>query len=333
MDSTGDINDGRMRLTIVGGFLGAGKSTWLRHQLFVETYSDPIVVVNELADNAVDDTLLHRSKSLHVLSGGCACCDQKIQMIDLLHQICNERTSSDLSTLDCQTNLIFEMSGVANPANVMSAIQDDPVLVRHILLDEIIVVVDALNGLEQLDTELLSRQQVEAADRLLITKTSQCEPQHLSELIGTLERLNPGVQIASVSYGEMIDMPSLPSVLPRELQQISSEKQIPLKSVQLKITADKTSDVEWANFTVWLSAILHKHGDVMVRVKGVVRTPAGRLLLQSVRKIMQSPEVLPVISTEKHKLDASKDNTIVMIGRGLEQEKIEKSMRAFLHCG
>ncbi len=113
MDRVDNKIDGRIRLTIVGGFLGAGKSTWLRHQLFVDSYTNPEIIVNELADNAVDDTLLHRAKTLHVLSGGCACCDQKKQMIDLLHQICNERTNPSNSSQGCQSDLIFEMSGIA----------------------------------------------------------------------------------------------------------------------------------------------------------------------------------------------------------------------------
>ena len=52
-------------------------------------------------------------------------------------------------------------------------------------------------------------------------------------------------------------------------------------------------DIDWTAFSVWLSALLHARGDDILRVKGVVRTPAGRLLLQSVRKIVQSPEILP----------------------------------------
>ena len=62
-----------------------------------------------------------------------------------------------------------------------------------------------------------------------------------------------------------------------------------------RLTIDET--IDWTAFSVWLSALLHARGDDVLRVKGVVRTPAGRLLLQSVRKIVQSPEILPEQAT------------------------------------
>ena len=70
--------------------------------------------------------------------------------------------------------------------------------------------------------------------------------------------------------------------------------------------------------------MLHAHGHRLVRVKGVVRTPAGRLLLQSVRKVMQAPERLPAAEDG---VERPSDNTIVLIGRGLDRERIETSLR------
>ena len=57
---TSDPREGRMRLTILGGFLGAGKSTWLRHHLHHGELRDAMVVVNEAADAPVDGALLAR---------------------------------------------------------------------------------------------------------------------------------------------------------------------------------------------------------------------------------------------------------------------------------
>lgn len=59
-----------------------------------------------------------------------------------------------------------------------------------------------------------------------------------------------------------------------------------------------------------------------MRVKGVVRTPAGRLLLQSVRKVVQAPEVLPP-------QEEREDDTIVVIGRGYRGEDLERSLARF----
>jgi G3E family GTPase len=88
-------------------------------------------------------------------------------------------------------------------------------------------------------------------------------------------------------------------------------------------------DVDWTAFTVWLSALLHARGDDVVRVKGVVRTPAGRLLLQTVRKVVQSPEILPE-QAEEH---GREDDTIVVIGRGYTAEELKCSLRKFARSG
>ena len=77
-----DSADNRMRLTVLGGFLGSGKTTWLRHQLHHGLLADAFVVVNEAAETSVDDALLSRSAELAVVAGGCACCDARDELGD-----------------------------------------------------------------------------------------------------------------------------------------------------------------------------------------------------------------------------------------------------------
>src|SRR3977135_24988 len=74
-----------------------------------------------------------------------------------------------------------------------------------------------------------------------------------------------------------------------------------------KATAvDIDETIDWAAFSVWLSALLYARGDDIMRVKGDVQTPADRLLLQSVRHAGQSPEILPDGGDEVN----GKDNSI-----------------------
>jgi hypothetical protein len=80
--------------------------------------------------------------------------------------------------------------------------------------------------------------------------------------------------------------------------------------------------IDWTAFSVWLSALLHARGDDVLRVKGIARTPAGRILLQSVRKTVQSPEILP-------EQDERMDNVMVVIGRGYRAEDLRRSLRYF----
>ncbi|MBC6405094.1 MAG: GTP-binding protein [Rhodospirillales bacterium] len=318
MDS---VEENRLSLTILGGFLGAGKSTWLRHQLFVGAYDAPHVLVNEVAAHAVDDTLLAGARALDVVAGGCVCCDQQAEMKALLHRICNDRSRKQEAPQTQQ--LVFEMSGVADPGRVVAAIQNDPILARHIVLKEIIVLVDALHGLDQLRDEGLARAQIEAADRIVVTKTDSCEPSALAKTVATLRQINPALEVRASAFGVEGPLPALPNATPAELPSLEGTEE-PIISLSLNLAElSKGGDV-WVAFSIWLSAMLHAHGDHLVRVKGVVQTPGGRLLLQSVRKIMQAPERIPA----DYGRDARKsDGTVVLIGRGLDTDRIKTSLR------
>jgi cation diffusion facilitator CzcD-associated flavoprotein CzcO len=57
----------------------------------------------------------------------------------------------------------------------------------------------------------------------------------------------------------------------------------------------------------------------------VVRTPAGRLLLQSVRKVVQQPEIMPEEGPEA----TDDDNSVVVIGRGYSAEDLRRSLAYF----
>lgn len=319
------LEQNRLRLTVLGGFLGAGKSTWLRHQLFAKTYDRPHVIVNEMASHAVDDTLLAGAEPLDVLAGGCVCCDQKEQMITLLHRICNDRSRQQ--DKDVTRDLVFEMSGIADPGRIVDAIQNDPILSRHIVLKEIIVVVDALHGIDQLRTEAISRRQIETADQILIAKIDGCEPQALGLLLATLRQINPTPEFHSCAFGVKEPLPDLSPAEPVILPSLNNNDEAPLSSYPLNLDDYGPDGDNWVGFSVWLSAMLHAHGNSMVRVKGVVRTPRGRLLLQSVRKVMQAPETLPHLSDGDER---QSDNTIVLIGRDLDPVNIEKSLQHFV---
>ena len=67
---TDSAPDGRMRLTVLSGYLGSGKTTWLRHHLHVGTFGRVHVVVNEAAEMPVDDALLGAASAVTTLAGG-----------------------------------------------------------------------------------------------------------------------------------------------------------------------------------------------------------------------------------------------------------------------
>lgn len=314
-----DASEGRMRLTVLGGFLGSGKTTWLRHQLHHGLLADAFVVVNEAAETPVDDALLSQSAELAVVAGGCACCEARDELISLLRSLCDRRVRSGDGRPD---RIVIETSGLADPGPIVSAIRSDPMLAYHIVISEIVVAVDAVYGLEQLRKEPLSRRQMELADRLVVTKVDEANEDELARLLATLTAINPGAAISGAVKGEEVPLPDHAAAAPEILEEIG-EDGAPIRALKLDIG----EDIDWTAFSVWLSALIHARGDDILRVKGVVRTPAGRLLLQSVRRIVQSPEILPdSISGDRPLCD---DNSVVFIGRGFGVDQLNRSLRHF----
>lgn len=312
--------DGRMRLTLVGGFLGSGKTTWLRHQLYAGRFRDAVVIVNEAAGTPVDDALLAGAAELVVLAGGCACCEARADLIGALRALCDQR-SKVASTAARLEEIVLETSGLADPGPIVEAIRTDPVLVYHIVVGEIIVLVDGINGLVHLRNEPLGRRQVETADRLVVTKIDAADEAELKRLLATLRAVNPGATITGAVLGSEAPLPAFDGVAPEPVAAADGEPGAPIFPTPLRLDAS----VDWTAFTVWLSALLHARGDDVLRVKGVVRTPAGRLLLQSVRKAVQSPEILPPQEDDPDR----EDNTIVVIGRGYRGEDLRRSLAYF----
>lgn len=310
-------DDGRLRLTILGGYLGAGKTTWLRHQLYKGAFGAAHILVNEAAETPVDDSLLaSQAAGLTMLAGGCACCTGKDALVAALRALCDAR-SRERAEERKTDQIILETSGLADPAAILDAIRADTVLVHHIRVTGIIVLVDALHAAEQLRTEHLGRAQIEAADRIILTKVDAVPVTTLATVIATVRHLNPAARIEAAVKGEPFALPDLPAASPYDLPQIVGGAG-PIQPTKIDIPAN----VDWATFSVWLSALLHARGDDLVRVKGVFETPAGPLLLQTVRKSVQPPELLPAEA-------ARHQNQIVFIGRGYKGSDLRRSLDYF----
>jgi len=312
--------ENRLRLTILGGFLGSGKTTWLRHQLHENAYGRVHVIVNEAAEAPVDDALLRGADDISLLAGACVCCEGQDNLRRTLRGLCDRR-SAIADPAQRLENIVLETSGLADPAAILALIQGDQILIRQIVVVEVVVIVDALNALEQLRHEALSRAQIEAADRLILTKTDTAAPDQLGQLRATLAALAPGAAQSAAMFGSAVDLPARDvNTAPAALPALDNQGDTPIHASRL----DLGDAPDWTAFTVWLSALLHARGDQIVRVKGVVRTPAGRLLLQTVRHAVQSPEILP-----EQPGDARSDNEIAVIGRGFTQDQLVTSLARF----
>ena len=272
------MSDNRLPLTVLGGFLGAGKTTWLRHQIRHGLRAH--VLVNEAAGVAVDDAMLSDAAGLTVLPGGCACCGGRGALIAALRTLADRRSQGQ-----GVADLMLETSGLADPAAILAAVAQDPVLVHHVRISGTIVLIDAQNFAAGGAMVPLAVQQMRAADRLILTKTDAVSADAAADLVATLRHLNPMARIEAAVAGQPVPLPVQSGVA----LAVPTGDARPLHAMVLPIPVD----ADWAALSLWLAGLLHGHGDALCRIKGVIRSPAGRLLVQTVRHQVQQPEVLP----------------------------------------
>ena len=214
-------SEGRIRFTVLGGYLGSGKTTWLRHQLHEGHFRNAHVIVNEAAETPVDDALLGQSARLTVLAGGCVCCTAKADLLALLRRLCDERSGIGAGEGPRLEQIVLETSGLADPGPIVEAIRSDPQLVYHFVVSEVVVVVDALHCLSQLRSEPLGRRQIEIADRLIVTKVDIAEQKTLCRLLATLRTINPTAALAGAVQGVAAELPDFVGTPPESLPDLS----------------------------------------------------------------------------------------------------------------
>ncbi|HEV3103990.1 MAG TPA: GTP-binding protein [Candidatus Dormibacteraeota bacterium] len=314
----------RLELILLTGFLGSGKTTLLRRGLSEEGGTGVAVVVNEFADIGLDQELAAGSCGACVLvSGGCACCDRREELLAALRRLLDD---SERGVLTGLRSVVIETSGLADPAPIAIAIATDPVLRHHFELKAIVAVVDAIAGVEQVETHPEAKRQVEIADRVVISKTDLAPAGLVGELEGVLSELNPAaiIERAPIGGGSLFGFstytPRRPSRAnaPRSLQH-----QHTTAVACLSLTFD--SPLDWVAFGVWLSMLLHAHATEMLRVKGIIEASGlGAVAINSVQQVIYPPEhVGDHVRAEQARL--------VFIARGLEPQSIARSLWAFQH--
>lgn len=167
----------RLPLTILSGYLGAGKTTLIKKLLSADHGLRIRVLVNDFGEINLDAASIKaQSENVIALTNGCVCCSMEGDLFAALNEALDSDPRPD--------HIIVEASGIADPAAIASA----ALIEKEIGYAGIITLVDALNVSDLLADEKTAApiaQQIRAADLALITKTQEHDPkitQHLSAL-------------------------------------------------------------------------------------------------------------------------------------------------------
>ncbi len=312
---------------IVGGFLGSGKTSLLRHVLTGSR--DTAVIVNEFGAVGLDHELLRACEErVELVGGGCACCTRREDLVAVLRELLDAR---DRGLQKC-SRVVIETSGLADPAPIVFTVTNDPMLRHHFFVERLVVTVDALNCTEQLATHPEARKQVLVADELVITKVDLVQAETCHTIAGALRALNPAATIRTALHG-VVDTEPLriaegtpPAPLSGEAAGAPEADPGGMAHTDnaSSLTLRTDGPVDWLGFAVWLSMLLHARGQEVLRVKGLLELDDGTLVsVNGVQHVVHPPEHLdrPTIP------DVS--SNVVFITRGIDTERLRESFDAF----
>lgn len=166
-------------VTLIGGYLGAGKTTLVNQVLRQAQGARIAVLVNEFGMLAIDEDLIEaKHGNLISIAGGCICCSFGNHLTASLIDVARHRPSFD--------HILIEASGVAMPG----AIAHGVTLIEDISLEAICVLVDGVNFERMLSDEYVGdtvMRQIDDADLLVLTKADLLDADafgHLQTVIG-----------------------------------------------------------------------------------------------------------------------------------------------------
>ncbi len=267
-------------ITVVGGYLGAGKTTLINH-LLRNSAQRLAVLVNEFGELSIDEDLIEaEDDGLISISGGCICCSFGNDLTRALINIKDSRPKFD--------HIMIEASGVAIPSSVSSTFQ----LLGGFDNHGVLVMVDAEKIIRNSENEYIGDtidRQIEDADFILLNKSDLIDIEELIKVKQWLMKKNTKAIVFQTKNAQIpVD------VALGRFEQKSCETSVFGHADDLFETrVIKNKTVEDAHH---FAETLISSSDRLVRAKGFFTTKAGHTyLLQAVgeRVVLKSVSHMP----------------------------------------
>ena len=328
---------GPIPVHLLTGFLGSGKTTLLRRLLADPALAGAAVLINEFGEVGLDHHLVERiDDTIVLLKSGCLCCTIRGELASAIRDLLSAR---ERRLVPAFGRLVIESTGLADPFPILTTLRADPVLGRHVALASVIATVDAVNASAQLVAHRETLQQIASADRIVLTKTDLVEGGAVRLLRERLAALNPGARIFDVHGADW----TATDLVATEPMPVGGEGARPPEAASgddrggpnhahhwhgndiaaFAIAVDRP--VDWTRFGLWLGMLLNRHGDKVLRVKGILDLDGEErpVAIHGVRHLVHPPTHMAAWPT------AERGSRIVFITDGIPQDRILASLAAF----
>ena len=194
--SNSNSNISPIPVTIIGGFLGSGKTSLLNHIINNTRGKRFAVLVNDFGEINIDAKLVVSVEGETIsLSNGCVCC---VIRDDLLKEVIRLFDRDPLPE-----HIVIESSGVARPLSVAETFFN-PSVQRLVEVQNMIALLDAdLVIDDQADYTDLAYSQIAVADLVVINKTDLASPRQIEDVRQKVEAIVPRARILETTFGEV----------------------------------------------------------------------------------------------------------------------------------
>ena len=205
-------------ITVLTGYLGAGKTTLINHVLNNQEGYKVAVIVNDIGEVNIDAELIQKGgvvnekdADLVPLSNGCICCTLKV---DLMKQI------AELIKTGKFDYILIEASGICEPlpiAQTITILSEQYGLPKICRLDNVVTVVDAArlayefgsgedlmqDNIDEEDIANLLIQQIEFCNTIILNKVESISPEELKKVRAVIKALQPVAKIIETNYAKV----------------------------------------------------------------------------------------------------------------------------------
>ncbi|MEQ8823050.1 MAG: GTP-binding protein [Filomicrobium sp.] len=191
-------------VTLLTGFLGAGKTTFLNDLLRDPQFKGTAVLINEFGEVSVDHDLVAGVEGdLVTTTTGCICCTASSDAKQALFDLWNRRKNREIEAFD---RVIIETTGLADPAPVVASLLAPPsgnlmdrIVATQFALTRVVTMLDAVHGETTLDRYPEPPKQIALADIVVVSKsdlaTDPASQTDLKRLITNVRTLNPTAKV------------------------------------------------------------------------------------------------------------------------------------------
>lgn len=305
----------KIPVTLITGFLGAGKTTFIN--TLIEKRPDLKIglVLNEFGSAQIESSVVTNTNQSNIveLNNGCMCCIVRTDIYDAIKELLNQKKDVNY--------FIVEASGMSNPEQIINTFMT-PELNDTLRLDSVICVVDCLN-FNKLTNFITTITQIINSNFIILTKTESLEKKEIDEIKGLLKKINNHIIIYEKDediYHKVLDK----SVLdPRFIENLKKEDIH--KKDKFEHVFFKTKEIiDFNKFNEYFSQELKG----AIRVKGILRLyESGELDQKYILQIVGNNKYL---TPYDWKIDEIKQSAIVIIGQGLNKEKLKEDLNSLI---